>query len=101
MRWITPLEVEQMAHTTEAAFELRPDGPRQIGIQLIGPKVCQEAKHNDACCLTDSDAQANVGITNGEPGTPARRSTVARSQIRVAFWPIVGDDRAVRVGPRV
>lgn len=54
---------------------------------------------DDACCITPSDMQANVGITGGL-GDPARGAVMA-ARIKIKAWPLVYDTKAPMVSPRM
>lgn len=74
-------------------------GEHQMVVQFLAPERRDGASSTS---LTHYDAQANVGIDgslNDEPGIPANEAMVESVRAKIGWWPLVGDSKAVRVGP--
>lgn len=104
VRWITAAEERHFVDEEhyEDHFEMRGKTPHKIGIRprTRNSRIEGDPFDGSPTSLSEFDSWANVGITPGDPGFPANANAVHRAQAKVAAWPHVGDDKAIRVGVR-
>lgn len=122
MRWIGQRELEELVHAGDAVkIYVRHHGkPRQ----LIGAKLCRSVQALGQASTTISKSEMLLNAAAKIfPGTRSRTANlpewrrqahlnprtnrveeedgIERTETKVGLWPLIGDDKAVRVGPSV
>ena len=122
MRWIGQRELEDLVASGDAVkVYVRHHGKAR---QLIGAKLCRavQALRQTSTAISKSEMLLNAAAKIF-PGTQSRTANlpesrrqrhlnrhtnrveeedqIERTETKVGLWPLIGDDKAVRVGPSV